>query len=384
SPFRVRLVQKLLEFVVSCDDFAHGPTVVDMLDPLREFPAQGTDPVGEATRAFAKLLYRYRETHFDDARANATFTVIRGFTQSVGDVIDDDTPFAFWMSDDNTIFRTYAASFYGLRDYAAALSDAQTRAAMEKGLDAAHPGLQGELSVDPDDPFADEDDGEATAETLSEEAPTVPDTAEEALKSIAEGELKIVKQKERALLAPIMQAGPFGVALPRATARLLAFHPIQSALSNSLRTGKALLPIEERVHCSEARAYGELAQDLQALETAMTDWMKIALALRIGEDTANPQLAEIRDAGVVLLKKKRSKSFDRAPEELAVAFRGIEAGLMSVNASLRDYAKALRRGFASEGDMAAAFEADRGLFGAAFSRLYLDTSAEGEIRAQEV
>ena len=116
----------------------------------------------------------------------------------------------------------------------------------------------------------------------------------------------------------------------------------------------------------------------------MTDWMKIALALRIGEDTANPQLAEIRDAGVVLLKKKRSKSFDRAPEELAVAFRGIEAGLMSVNASLRDYAKALRRGFASEGDMAAAFEADRGLFGAAFSRLYLDTSAEGEIRAQEV
>ncbi|MCB1351054.1 MAG: hypothetical protein KDK11_21330, partial [Maritimibacter sp.] len=43
SPFRVRLVQKLLEFVVSCDDFTHGPTVVDMLDPLREYPAQGTD-----------------------------------------------------------------------------------------------------------------------------------------------------------------------------------------------------------------------------------------------------------------------------------------------------------------------------------------------------
>ena len=57
-----------------------------------------------------------------------------------------------------------------------------------------------------------------------------PETAEDALKSIAEGELKIVKQKERALLAPIMQAGSFGVSLPRATARLLSFHPIQSAL----------------------------------------------------------------------------------------------------------------------------------------------------------
>ncbi|MCB1351053.1 MAG: hypothetical protein KDK11_21325, partial [Maritimibacter sp.] len=270
----------------------------------------------------------------------ATFTVIRGFTKEVGDVIDDDTPFAFWMSADNTIFRTYAASFYGLRDYVAALSEAQTRAAMEKGLDAAHPGLQAELSVMPDDPFADEDDGAATAAALPEEAPKAPETAEEALKSIAEGELKIVTQKERALLSPVLQAGAFGVALPRATARLLAFHPIQSALSNGLRTGKALLPIEERVHCSEARAYGDLAQDLQALETAMTDWMKIALALRIGEDTDNPQLAEIRDAGVVLLKKKRSKSFDRAPEELAAAFKGIETGLISVNAALRDYGKA--------------------------------------------
>ena len=383
SPFRVRLVQKLLEFVVSCDDFTHGPTVVDMLDPLREYPAQGTDPVGEATRAFAKLLYRYRETHFDDARANATFTVIRGFTKEVGDVIDDDTPFAFWMSADNTIFRTYAASFYGLRDYVAALTEAQTRAAMEKGLDAAHPGLQAELSVMPDDPFADEDDGAATAAALPEEAPKAPETAEEALKSIAEGELKIVTQKERALLSPVLQAGAFGVALPRATARLLAFHPIQSALSNGLRTGKALLPIEERVHCSEARAYGDLAQDLQALETAMTDWMKIALALRIGEDTDNPQLAEIRDAGVVLLKKKRSKSFDRAPEELAAAFKGIETGLISVNAALRDYGKALRRGFASGDDMAEAFEADRGLFRAAFSQLYLETPAQGENRAQE-
>lgn len=383
SPFRVRLVQKLLEFVVSCDDFSHGPTVVDMLDPLREYPAQGTDPVGEATRAFAKLLYRYRETHFDDARANATFTVIRGFTKEVGDIIDDDTPFAFWMSEDNTIFRTYAASFYGLRDYAAALAEAVSRAAMEKGLDAAHPGLQAELSVDPDDPFADEDDGAATAAALPEEAPTAPATAEEALKAIAEGELKIVKQKERALLSPIMQAGRFGVSLPRATARLLSFHPIQSALSNSLRTGKALLPIEERVHCSEARGYGDLASDLQALESAMTDWMKIALALRIGEDTQDARLAEIRDAGVVLLKKKRSKSFDRPPEELAQAFKGVETGLITVNAALRDYGQALARGFASEEDMAAAFEADRARFCDAFTRLYLDSPGSGQDQTQE-
>lgn len=387
SPFRVRLVQKLLEFVVSCDDFAHGPTVVDMLDPLREYPAQGTDPVGEATRAFAKLLYRYRETHFDDARANATFTVIRGFAQGAGDVIDDDTPFAFWMSPDNTIFRTYAASFYGLRDYAAALAEAVSRAAMEKGLDASHPALQSELSVDPDDPFADEDDGEGTAAALPDEAPSAPETGEEALKSIAEGELRIVKQKERALLSPIMQAGAFGVSLPRATARLLSFHPIQSALSNSLRTGKALLPIEERVHCSEARSYSDLAADLQALESAMTDWMKIALSLRIGEDAQDPRRAEIRDAGVVLLKKKRSKSFDRPPEELAAAFKGVETGLITVNAALRAYGDALRRGFSSDegigADMVPAFEADRARFRDAFTRLYLETPAEGHDPSQE-
>ena len=309
--------------------------------------------------------------------------MISGFTHGVGDVIDDDTPFAFWMSEDNTIFRTYAASFYGLRDYAAALSEAVTRAAMEKGLDAAHPGLQKELSVDPDDPFADEDDGAATAAALPEEAASAPETAEEALKSIAEGELKIVKQKERALLSPIMQAGTFGISLPRATARLLAFHPIQSALSNSLRTGKALLPIEERVHCSEARGYSDLASDLQALESAMTDWMKIALALRIGQDTEDARLAEIREAGVVLLKKKRSKSFDRPPEELAAAFKGVETGLISVNAALRGYRQALDRKFSSDEDMGSAFEADRARFCDAFTRLYLETPAQGQSQSQE-
>lgn len=379
SPFRVRLVQKLLEFVVSCDDFAHGPDVVDMLDPLREYPAQGTDPVGEATRAFAKLLYRYRESHFDDSRANATFTVIRSYTKDAGDLIDDDSPFNFWMSDGNSIFRTYSASYYGFRDYAAAVSAAVSRAAMEKGLDASSPGLQKELSVEPDDPFADEDD-EGIAQSLPEEVASVPDTAEAALKSIAEGELKIIKQKERALLAPIMQAGDFGVSLPRATARLLAFHPIQSALSNSLRTGKATLPIEERVHCSEARGYGDLASDLQALESAMTDWMKIALSLRIGEETQDARLAQIREAGAVLLKKKRSKSFDRPPQELSAGFREIEAGLISVSTALRNYSGALRRGLSSQDEMVQAFEADRALFADAFSRLYIETPA----KAQEV
>ncbi len=382
SPFRVRLVQKLLEFVVSCDDFAHGPTVVDMLDPLREYPAQGTDPVGEATRAFAKLLYRYRETHFDDARANATFTVIRSYTKEAGDLIDDDSPFEFWMSEDNNLFRTYSASFFGFRDYAAALADAVSRAAMERGLDIENPGLQKELSVDPDDPFDDTEDAEGVAAALPEEAPAQPETAEDALKSIAEGELKIVKQKERALLSPIMQAGDFGTSLPRATVRLLSFHPIQSALSNSLRTGKALLPIEERVHCSEARGYDDLAADLQALESAMTDWMKIALALRIGQDAEDARLNDIREAGVVLLKKKRSKSFDRPPEELAAAFRGIETGLISVSGSLRAFREALGRGFASPEDMARAFEADRARFRDAFTRLYLD--APSDAQAQEV
>ncbi len=383
SPFRVRLVQKLLEFVVSCDDFSHGPTVVDMLDPLREYPAQGTDPVGDATRAFAKLLYRYRETHFDDARANATFTVIRGYTQSAGDIIDDDSPYAFWMSEDNRIFRTYSASFFGFRDYAAALSGAVQRAALERGIDATHPGLQKELSVDPEDPFdKEEDDPEGVAAALPDEVPDRPETAAEALKSIAEGDLKIVKQKERALLSPIMQAGAFGVSLPRATMRLLSFHPIQSALSNSLRTGKALLPIEERVRCSEARGYDALAGDLQALESAMTDWMKIALALRIGQGSQDERLASIREAGVALLKQKRSKTFDRPPEELAAAFKGIETGLIAVSGALRSYAQAFRRVYATAQDLESAFEADRALFRDAFTQLYLDPTAQAQ--AQEV
>ncbi len=373
SAFRLRLLQKLLEFTVSCDDFTHGASVVATLDPLCN--GAGESEVSEATRSIARLLYRYRETHFDDARANTSFTVIRAYMKDAGDVIDDDTPFAFWVSPGNSLFRTYAASFFGLRDYADTLAAAVARAAMEQGCDASDPALQAALSVAPEDPFAEEADAEGIAAALSE-APAAPESAEAALKAIAEGELRIVSQKQRAFLAPVMQAGRFGIRLPHATARLLAFHPIQSALSNSLRTGKATLPVAERVHCAEATSYAGLVDHMQSLETAMTDWMTIALALRIGDDAADDRRAGLREAGVRLLKQKRSKSFQRPPEELARAFREIEAGLIAVSTALREMRQALARRFATETDMTAAFEADRARFAAAFARLYLETPAD--------
>ena len=84
----------------------------------------------------------------------------------------------------------------------------------------------------------------------------------------------------------------------------------------------------------------------------------------------------------MLLKKKRSKSFDRPPEELAAAFRGIEAGLISVTGSLRTFREALGRGFSSPDETQRAFEIDRARFRDAFTRLYLDAPAQAQ--AQEV
>lgn len=405
--FRLRLLQKLLEFLLTCDDFSQSAPVLEILEPVlaQDVPQDSGagDTVDAAAKGLAKLLYRYRSRHFDDGHASTVFAVLRGFTQAAGDVIEDDSPFLFWTAPDNSSFRTYSACFFAFRDYAAALSDAVQRAALARGMDIDDPGLQGELAVPFHDPFTDDPDpleiseagevmGEAMAaaaqsqtsqapESQVPETPEIFDSPEAALRAVAEGDLKILKKRQAQLLAPILQAGVFGVNLPRATVRLLAFHPIQSALSNSLRTGKALLPIAERVTCSEAQPYAALARDLTELEQAMTDWLKIALALRAGDGAgeadggADDRAAELRAAGVALLKQKRAKSFDRPPAELAASFARIETALITVTAGLRGYGRALETALGRGQGADAAFAADRARFAAAFADLYLSEGA---------
>ena len=169
----------------------------------------------------------------------------------------------------------------------------------------------------------------------------------------------VIKKREEMLAAPIASAGAFGCSLPLATLRLLSFHPIQSALSNSLRTGKATLSLKERVTCIEARRYGVLMGEVGELESAMTEWLKIAFAVRSQEATGNARADAIRAEGMQLLKTRRSQSLARPREELADAFARVERALMALAKTLGNFRAAASGRAGRGGDLDAGFDGRR-------------------------
>ncbi|NDW06977.1 hypothetical protein [Jiella pacifica] len=379
--FRLKLLQKYLEFLISCNGFAHSGEVAALLDACLKGGLADRSTTDTAVKTIAKILYRYRADHFDDGHATSAFSILRAYLAGVGDVITDDTVFDFWSADTNGHFKTYQASYFALKDYVDALADARSRAAMRRAGEIDAPGVAGELSVDFVDPFDVEEEDAATGD-IAEDVEQVAadgsgrggreDAAIAALKAIAESEVKLIKKREEMLAAPIASAGAFGCSLPLATLRLLAFHPIQSALSNSLRTGKATLSLKERVTCVEARRYGDLIGEVGELEAAMTEWLKIAFAVRSEEATGNARADAIRAEGAQLLKSRRSQSLARPREELATAFARVERALIALATTLGAFRAATRGRAGPNGDLDAGFEADRAKFAAHLSRLYAD------------
>ncbi|WAP69001.1 hypothetical protein [Jiella pelagia] len=374
--FRLKLLQKYLEFLISCNGFAHSGEVSTLLDACLRGGLADKLATDTAVKTIAKILYRYRTDHFDDGHATSAFSILRAYLAGVGDVITDDTVFDFWSAETNGHFKTYQASYFALKDYVDALADARSRAAMRRAGEIDAPGVAAELAVDFVDPFEFEGEDEATGDIADEVEQAAAehgggeDAMVAALKAIAESEVKLIKKRQEMLAAPIASAGAFGCSLPLATLRLLAFHPIQSALSNSLRTGKATLSLQERVTCIEARRYGVLMGEVGELEGAMMEWLKIAFAVRSQEATGNAKVDAIRAEGVQLLKARRSQSLARPREELAEAFARVERALMALARTLGAFRAAACGRAGQSGDLDAGFEADRAKFAAHLSRLY--------------
>ncbi|MBO0905470.1 hypothetical protein [Jiella sonneratiae] len=376
--FRLKLLQKYLEFLISCDGFAHSGEVAGLLDACLRGGLSDKGAIDTAVKSIAKILYRYRTEHFDDGHATSAFSILRAYLAGIGDTITDDTVFEFWSAETNSHFKTYQASFFALKDYVDALAEARSRAAMRRAGEIDAPGIAAELSVDFVDPFEFEDEDGAAIGDVADDAEQAAaaatgsgeEAASAALKAVADSEVKLIKKREEMLAAPIVSAGRFGCSLPLATLRLLAFHPIQSALSNSLRTGKATLSLEERVTCVEARRYGVLMGEIGDLETAMTEWLKIAFAIRTEEATGNARADAIRAEGVQLLKTRRSQSLARPREELADAFERVERALMALARSLADFRAAVRGRRVRSDDLDSGFEADRAKFAAQLTKLY--------------
>ncbi|MCB8837752.1 hypothetical protein [Aurantimonas sp. VKM B-3413] len=380
--FRLKLLQKYLEFLITCNGFQHAEEIARQLDACLAGGLADAATIEASVRMISKILYRYRTEHFDDGHATSAFSILRAYLATAGDKVTDDSVLEFWVSEENSYFRTYQASYFAMKDYVDALRGARARSAMRNAAEVDAPGIAGALSVDFVDPFEREDEGDLdgdgpdlelaaeAAESAAEEAGQGEEAALAALRAIEAGTVKILKKKEGMLAAPILSAGVFGCALPTATLRLLAFHPIQSALSNSLRTGRATLPLEERVTCVEARTYTALMGEVAELETAMRDWLKIALAVRSEEAAADVRAETVRSEGLALLKSRRSQSLARSRAELAEAFAAVETALVTVARGLGAYRAVVLQRLAGD-RLDAGFEADRERFAAQLRRLYL-------------
>ena len=242
--FRLKLLQKYLEFLISCDGFAHSGEIAALLDACLRGGTSDKSAIDTAVKSIARILYRYRTTHFDDGHATSSFSILRAYLAGVGDTITDDTVFDFWSAEVNGHFKTYQASFFALKDYVDALADARSRAAMRRAGEIDAPGVSAELAVDFVDPFANEHDGGDDEEgdggfddvaDAAEQAAAAFERGEEAasaaLKAIAASEVKLIKKREEMLAAPVASAGSFGCSLPFATLRLLAaFSPTRPSI----------------------------------------------------------------------------------------------------------------------------------------------------------
>ena len=358
SPFRVRLLQSYLEFILICDadgEDADPESLAIDLDAVLRGEPKAADT---ASKRLARVMYGYRRKHFDDGHATTAFSRVRSFLLEAGDTVGDDTVLDFWRAQRVGSSRpTYASAFDTVRSYVDTLRAAQSRAAARSASDINDPAFQ-QGDAGP------ADGDEAAAETVS----TFDDI--ELLRSTP---VKFAtKETVAKLIAPVVRAGGFGRSLPVATLRLLTFHPIQSALSTELKTGQARVPTAERVRCTEAAPYADLLAEVLETESRMKEWMTMALAL-VTPASTDPKVTDLRAAGERLLAAKRGKAFGRDTSEIAADFRTATPALVAASASLRGFAGAADSALGQR--MADQFSADCAQFSEVFTALYLNTEA---------
>lgn len=369
---RIRLLQSYLDFLLTCEDCAHGEALLSHhIDPLLD---GDTDDPAACASALSKLMYGYRQRHFDDSHASSTYSILRALVKDAGDRITNETPFEIWQDPEKRPYRTYEKCFFALQDYLEVLARAVARSEAHEGLEWSELAPKDDTALSGENALMVEDDAPAgvgeTCDAIS---------GKDAVKALEAAELKLFTADERRFLKPVQEAGAFGARLPLATLRLMSLGRIQSAISTVLKTKTSRMPLEARVTCAEAQSYAAIIEELAQMEHKLSKWMKAALAARAADQqTANHMpLHEIVSEGARILAKQRSKTFQKDAATLSALFTDISPALL--NAS--DATRALRKAAITRlgDDPQSQFDQDRLRFAAVLSELYLNPTPASEV-----
>lgn len=364
---RVTLLRKIAEFLIAANGYRNSREVIATLDAAAS-PSLDEAGFREAVRALSRLLYEYRKAHIVEGHAASAFEYVRRtFANPARREPRDDDILDLWRSPENTVFITYRVAFASALDFLRLRRELADRASVSGPASMDEPAIAAVLASP-----SDEGDGPAGAASALGFAAIAEGADGAPLAALAASDLKTFTRGELAFLELVASVWPNGRDYALSVLRLLAFHPIQSAISNSLRTGRAKVPLEQRVRCVEAETYTEIETRLAALHEKTTNWLAAGYALTAG-DGAEGRGAEIRERGLRVLSRTRAQSFDRPREELAEAFRDIAEDLVALARMLGEVREAIRTVAVGRDarSLDEIFEADRAIFAEEFAHRYL-------------
>lgn len=374
---RIEILKKIGEFLLVCNEFAFAREVLERLRTLAANRLGDVAIVREQARAFGRLAYKYRSQHFSDGHATSAFSILMQYLSERAQFqIDDDSVLEFWEWEKNDKYKTYSASFHAFTDFYDALADVALARGMAAPLSIDDPAIQERLS---DNEGLDSDllesgdnrEQRSEPELDSESDFDMPIPPEKLVNMLAEAPMKLLSAKELSLIEQVLSLKDFGYAYVLASLRLIAFHPVQSGLSNSLRTGRSRLTLEERLGCTEAQSYSSISETALSLERRLVELLKIALMQRtIAEDATDARLDQVKAEGAILLrqlKPRRGQVKSFGPDD----WRRREAGLLAAQQAAHRFNEKVEKKMATWANgAAAAFEADKKHFSCIFTQRY--------------
>ncbi|MBJ3776068.1 hypothetical protein [Acuticoccus mangrovi] len=368
---RIAILKKLVEFLIAADGFAHAAEVMAILDTLAD-PATFDEPAFRgAVRALSRRLYDYRKAHIAEGHATSGFEYVKRKLGHIREPADDDL-LDLWRAEDNQHFVTYRMALQTAFAFLSMRREMEERGHLAASASVDEPGVERILAA-PVDGEDDAEDGPAGAVSALGFAPVLADASEETpfagLKSSA---LKTYTQAEFDFCDLVVSAWPHGERYTLSLLRLLAFHPIQSGLSNSLRTGRSKVPLETRVTCVEAMTYRDIDARVATLAEKTAGWLAVGVSLAT-PDSQSERVAAIRAQGVAILSRTRSKSFDVPREALAARFAAMSEDLVALARLLGAVRGAIAKVERPPDPhpLDPTFADDRNVFAAEFARRYL-------------
>jgi hypothetical protein len=273
---------------------------------------------------------------------------------------DDDDIVAFWRkcvgAGERLMFRTAVERF---RDFERILG--QLSAMRNLGAPGDLDALVTRMEMEPAEGWNETEDDVAEVRLV------------EALNSFP-ADPKALTGVERDSVAALAALLPFPKQRPGSVLRALAFGPVQTGIANWLRRGGGGADIGERVTCSDAENYDDVARRFHALLAHLERLLRIALALRFGESAPvaadRSALAETVEQGNADLKRLRRAGFDRPREELATIFAGIDVLLSDLCTVVREFTTELNR-LGRRQDLGARFAKDKPVFIEILTRAYI-------------